>query len=156
MADPGRLGRAGLARRLVGAPARIRRAALAAETATPAPGDWTAQQVVLHLVAVETLVFQRRLEALSGPGSPSWEWLEPGPADAGEGETLTDSLLQFAAARLATLDWVAALDEAGWQHSGQHATLGRLDVTGLMALAANHDQEHLAALVRLRAGSSTS
>jgi len=148
-ADPEQLRRRGLARRLISAPARIRRAAEAAGPVAPAPGEWTAQQIVLHLVAVESEVFQRRLEDLVGTDSPAWDWVEPGPAEAGSGEALADSLLRLAAARLATLDWVAELDEDGWQRSGRHATLGRLDVAGLLALAADHDQEHLSALVRL-------
>ena len=147
--DPERLRRRGLARRLISAPARIRRAADAAERVTPRAGEWTAQQIVLHLVAVETLVFQRRLADLAETESPAWDWVEPGPAEAGSGETLADSLLRFAAARLATLDRVAELDEDGWQRSGRHATLGRLNVAGLLALAGDHDQEHLSALVRL-------
>ena len=52
-------------------------------------------------------------------------------------------------ARLATLESVAALDEAGWRRSGHHATLGTLDVAGLLGLAADHDTEHLATLARL-------
>jgi DinB superfamily len=149
-ANPERLRRRGLARRLISAPARIRRAAESAETVVPGAGEWTAQQIVLHLVAVETVVFQRRLADLAEEESPAWDWVEPGPAESGEDETLADSLLRLAAARLATLDWVADLDEDGWQRSGRHATLGVLDVAGILALAADHDQDHLVALVRLR------
>lgn len=147
--DPELGRRGGLARRLVGGPARIRRAAIAAAEATPEPGNWTAQQVVLHLVAVETEVVQERLRQLSELDSPEWVWVEPGPAAPLDDESLADSLLRFAAARLATLDWVAALDDAGWSRSGQHATLGRLDVAGLLAVAADHDAEHLAGLAKL-------
>jgi len=147
--DPEPRRRAGLARRLVAGPARIKRAAIAASTATPKAGEWTAQQVVLHLVAVEIGVFQQRLRELSELESPEWAWVEPGPAEPLDDESLGDSLIRFAAARLATLDWVAALDEDGWSRSGHHATLGRLDVAGLLALAADHDAEHLAGLARL-------
>ncbi len=145
--EPGR--RSGLAGRLVGGPARIKRAAIAASNATPKPGEWTAQQIVLHLVAVEVGVFQQRLHELSELDAPEWGWVEPGPAEPLGDESLAGSLIRFAAARLATLDWVAALDDAGWSRAGQHANLGRLDVAGLLALAADHDAEHLAGLARL-------
>jgi hypothetical protein len=148
-ADPELRRRGGLARRLVGAPARVRRAATAAATSTPAPGDWTAQQIVLHLVAVEIEVFQRRLLDLSQMDAPPWAWAEPGPADMGSGETIAESMIRFARARLATLEWVGALDEAGWRRVGRHVTLGTLDVTGLLTLAADHDADHLASLVKL-------
>jgi hypothetical protein len=133
----------------VAAPARVRRAALAAERAAVAPDAWSAQQVVLHLVAVEEDVFQQRLHDLRVSESPAWTWVEPGPAEVREGETLADSVVRFAGARLATLEWVAALDEAGWARTGHHETLGVLDVEGILALAADHDAEHLATLVRL-------
>jgi hypothetical protein len=41
---------------------------------------------------------------------------------------------------------VAAFDDAGWARTGVHATYGRLDVAALLRLAADHDDEHLAAL----------
>lgn len=152
-ADPGEKRhldrRARLAGRLVAAPARVRRAAGAAERAPVAPDEWTAQQVVLHLVAVEEEVFQQRLLDLRDVTSPEWAWIEPGPAGAEAGETLAESVVRFAGARLATLEWVAGLDEAGWARAGRHATLGRLDVEGILALAADHDAEHLAALAKL-------
>lgn len=147
--DPDRRGRAGLIRRLLGAPARINVAAGIADTATPGPGDWTAQQIVLHLLAVEIAVFQRRLRDLAELDRPEWAWVEPGPVEKGPNETTADSLVRFGTARRATLEWVAGLDEAGWQRSGRHATLGPLDVTGLLKVAANHDADHLASLVRL-------
>jgi hypothetical protein len=147
--DPDRRRRPGLIRRLDGAPARINVAAGIADTATPRPGDWTAQQIVLHLLAVEITVFQRRLRDLAELDRPEWTWVEPGPAEQGPNETIADTLVRFASARLATLEWVAGLDEAGWQRSGNHATIGPLDVTGLLKLAANHDADHLAALVQL-------
>ncbi len=101
------------------------------------------------MVAVEEDVFQQRLLDLRDVPSPEWTWVEPGPAEVEGGETLAASVVRFAAARLATLEWVAALDEAGWARTGRHATLGVLDVEGLLALAADHDAEHLATLVRL-------
>jgi hypothetical protein len=147
--DPDPRRRAALAGRLIGAPARIRRAAIAAARATPARGEWAAHDIVLHLVAVEIEVFQRRLADLRETESPEWTWVEPGPAPRESSETLADSLVRFAAARLATLESVTALDPADWLRTGHHATLGVLDVSDLLALAADHDKEHLAALARL-------
>ena len=39
-----------------------------------------------------------------------------------------------------------ALDSLGWQRSGDHATLGRLDVAGVLQVAVEHDAEHLLGL----------
>ena len=129
------------------APARLRDAAASADPRPTEPGGWSAQQVVLHLVAVELQVFQIRLGDLGERAEPHWTWVEPGPVEPRPGETLDGSVDRFAAARSATLEAVASLDEATWKRTGLHDTLGRLDVAGLLALAASHDQEHIAGLV---------
>jgi hypothetical protein len=43
---------------------------------------------------------------------------------------------------------LTALDEAGWARSGTHATYGALDVAGLLRVAADHDDDHIAVLER--------
>lgn len=138
--------RQGLLLRLAAAPARFAAALSTGAAAAERPGEWTAQQVILHLVAVELEVFQRRLVDLRQVAVPAWTWVEPRPAGTEPDETIARSLERFAAARARTLAEVGALDDAGWLRFGEHATLGRLDVTGLLALAADHDAEHLGAL----------
>jgi hypothetical protein len=135
-----------LLRRLADAPGRVASTIHSATTTDPEPDGWTAQEVVLHLVAVERVVFQARLRDLAQQDLPSWAWVEPGPAAASPGETLSTTIERFREARSATLAWVGALDDEDWRRAGQHATLGKLDVAGLLALAADHDDEHLAAL----------
>jgi DinB superfamily len=139
--------RQALVLRLAAAPARFAAALSSGPGAVARPGEWTAQQVVLHLVAVELEVFQRRLRELQGAAVPAWTWVEPGPAGKEPDETISQSLDRFASARTRTLEAVGSLDDAGWLRFGQHATLGRLDVAGLLALALDHDAEHLGALI---------
>lgn len=45
-----------------------------------------------------------------------------------------------------TVALVRTLDDAGWTRAGIHATYGRLDVTGLLRLATDHDEEHIKGL----------
>ena len=116
-----------------------------------ASGEWTARDVVAHLAAVETVVFQARLDQLAAGEDPVWAWTEPGPLDAQEAAALEGALEVFAARRAATVARVTGLDEAGWARSGTHATYGRLDVVGLLGVVVDHDDEHLAGLVA-RAG----
>ena len=104
--------------------------------------------MVLHLVAVELEVFQQRLRDLQQAAVPTWAWVEPGPAGKESDETIAQSLERFGAARARTIEEVGSLDEAGWLRFGEHATRGRLDVAGLLALAGDHDAEHLAALTQ--------
>jgi DinB superfamily len=141
--------RVDLLRRLAEAPERVARVAHSSKATPAEPDEWTSQEVVLHLVAVERVVFQARLRDLAEQGLPAWAWVEPGPEPASPGETLSLSIARFQEARSETLAWVGTLDDEGWRRAGQHATLGRLDVAGLLALAASHDDEHLAALDRI-------
>jgi hypothetical protein len=59
----------------------------------------------------------------------------------------TNILATFAAARAVTATTVRAIDSAGWARFGTHATYGRLDIEGLLRLAVDRDENHLAGLV---------
>jgi hypothetical protein len=127
-------------------PDRVAAAARAAATRLSVPGEWTPEQVVRHLVAVETDVHQARLRDLATVAEPRWTWTEPGPW-SGEPDLDLDGVLErFALLRGATLAIVGALDEAGWARSGRHATFGPLDVAGVLRNAVDHDGEHLRGL----------
>lgn len=143
--------------RLAAFPARLAGAARQVESAEPggpAAGEWSAREVVGHLVAVEAAVWQARLDQLAAdPAEPAWSWWEPAPVTDPAAATLEGALGLFAAAREATLARVTALDEGGWARTGLHATYGRLDVVALLGVAADHDDEHLAGLAgRVSAG----
>lgn len=113
-------------------------------------GEWSPRDVVAHLAAVEGVVWQARLDTLDTLGAgleePTWTWTEPGPLDDPAAATLDGALALFSVGRALTLSRLAALDDAGWARAGVHATYGRLDVAGLMRVAADHDDEHLDAL----------
>ena len=122
-----------------------------AEAEAGAPdGEWTPRDVVAHLVAVEGVVWQIRLDSLRAVGAgveePAWTWTEPGPLEDPAAATLDGALALFEAGRALTLARLAALDDAGWARTGVHGTYGRLDVAGLRRVAAEHDDDHLAAL----------
>ena len=137
--------------RLEAFPARlgaVARAVATREVVTgPPTGEWTARDMVAHLVAVERVVWQARLDTLGPDGSePQWPYAEPGPVDDPDAASLDGALSVFSAERTATLARVAALGADDWTRTGVHATYGRLDVAGLLGVAADHDDEHLAAL----------
>ncbi len=150
------LRRAELFARLAESRERIEQVARSADRGgEPPAGAWSAREVVLHLVAVESEVFQPRLTDLATDPDPHWRWTEPGTFDGPGGESLDGALALFADRRDATLARVAALDEAGWARAGTHETYGRLDVAGLLRLAHDHDLEHLATLDRMARSART-
>ena len=134
----------GLVERLAAVPDRL--AASAATAPPPAPGEWSATEVVRHLIAVEQEVWLPRLAKLEAEEHPRWEWAEPGPWPGEPGATLDELLDRYRGLRAATLARLTALGEAGWARTGTHQTFGELDVAGLMAKAIDHDEEHLAGL----------
>lgn len=132
------------------APDRIASVASAISGAdTPPPGEWSAREVVLHLVAVEEEVWQARLEALARDESPRWSWTEPGLWHGPGEETLDRALAVFRARRLKTARRLEALDVAQWAHTGTHATYGLVDMARLVEIAIDHDEEHIAQIAAL-------
>ena len=109
-----------------------------------APGEWSAREVTLHLIVVEDEVWHARLDALVADEFPHWPWVEPGLWVGPGDETFESAVRVLAAARAATIVRLDALDDAGWTHRGVHATLGEIDVAGLLGIVLKHDEEHLA------------
>ncbi len=133
---------------LAGFPERLDVAARSVADRPTPDGEWTPEQVVRHLIAVEIGVHQARLRDLATVAEPRWGWAEPGPW-AEEPELGFDGVLaRFTAHRAATLATIDALDEVGWTRSGEHTTFGALDVAGLLRNAVDHDEEHLRGLRR--------
>ena len=132
--------------RLAAYPAVVATAARdAAQRPTPA-GEWTPEQVVRHLIAVDLEVHQRRVSELSTKDEPIWSWQEPGPWPDEPTLGLDGVLDRFASVRGDTVAMYHALDDAGWARIGRHATFGQLDADGLLGLVVDHDAEHLGGL----------
>jgi len=122
-------------------------AAAHAASERPAPeGEWTPEQVVRHLIAVDLEVHQRRIRDLVTEDEPIWSWQEPGPWPDEPTLGLDGVLERFASVRGDTVGMYRALDAAGWARSGRHATFGQLDADGLLGLVVDHDAEHVAGL----------
>ena len=134
---------------LAAAPARAVAATQASAVppdAAPAPGEWSAREVLLHLTAVEEEVWHVRLDALAREDFPHWPWTEPGLWSGPDDATFGGALAVFDARRAATVARLDALDAVGWLRQGRHDTFGVLDVEALMRIARDHDEEHLAQL----------
>ena len=138
--------RADILERLGSFPARLAEAARAAADRPVPAGEWTPAEVVRHLMAVEGEVWLARLASLAAGGEPRWSWTEPGPLPGFEDVSLDDVLGLFGRLRASTLDFLRMFDGHGWSRTGIHDTFGRLDLAGLLRLAIDHDEEHLAGL----------
>ena len=132
--------------RLAAFPDALAAAARAAPQTAPAPGEWTPAEIVRHLIAVEEQVWHVRLGQLETEEHPRWRWVEPGQWLGEPGAGLDEVLGTHARARAGTLSLLDDLGPDGWSRTGTHDTFGVLDVAGLMTVAADHDDEHLASL----------
>jgi DinB superfamily len=132
--------------RLATFPARLGAVARSAPQTAPAEGEWSPSEIVRHLIAVEQEVWHRRLEQLETEEHPRWRWVEPGQWLGAPGASLDEVLAAHDGVRSATLAMLDGLGADGWRRTGTHDTFGLLDVAGLMAVAADHDDEHLASL----------
>lgn len=145
-ADEAPAAAAHLLARLAAVPDRLAVAARSASPEPPAPGEWAPTDVVRHLIAVEEEVWHPRLAQLAAEEHPFWAWAEPDRWTGLPGARLEELLAVHAAARRMTVATLAELDEAGWARTGTHATFGVLDLAGLLMIAIDHDEEHLASL----------
>jgi len=111
----------------------------------PAPGEWSAQEVLAHLTAVE-LTNGLRYRAMLVEDSPALadyemsDWARLLSGDAVDPGAL---MALFRALRSANLDFWANLDEAGRARTGIHSECGPETIDLRFRMLAGHDLMHL-------------
>jgi hypothetical protein len=112
----------------------------------PAPGEWSANEVVGHLSEADRHGFANRIEQLLGEENPrfaSWDQEAVACARHDEARPLADLLAEFERVRAASVQLVAGLQAQDLTRSGLHAMVGRLTVRDLLHEWVHHDREHL-------------
>ena len=117
----------------------------------PAPGEWSARQVVHHLADSETTsaIRLRRLLAEDRPAIDGYDEVEfarrlhyDRPIDA--------SLELLKAVRQASAEILDRLGEADWTREGTHSESGRYTVETWLEIYAAHAHEHAEQIRRAR------
>jgi uncharacterized damage-inducible protein DinB len=111
--------------------------------ASPAPGEWSVKQVLLHLIDTERLFCFRALWFARGeqaelPGMEPNPWVAITNANARD---LNDLLAEFAHVRAASVCFFASLDNAGWMRRGS-ASGSIVSVRALAWIIAGHALHH--------------
>lgn len=111
--------------------------------ASPAPGEWSAKQVVCHLIDTERLFAFRALwfargEQASLPGMEPDPWVALAGAQA---RSLEDLLAEFDHLRAASVALFANLDDSAWLRSGL-ASDSSVSVRALAWILTGHELHH--------------
>ncbi len=135
---------------LAATPGDLERLVKGSDSATliqrPTPDEWSAADVLCHLVLVEELSLAR-LQLVVEKERPSVSPIHPDPASHDLTQPLTTMLVNFRRARQATLAYLQELKAGDWQRMGSHSTRGNLSLRVLVQFMVDHDTAHLNQIV---------
>ena len=138
-ATPGKLGRL------------VQRASAGKLRKRPAPGKWSAAEILAHLADCEIVVGWRIRQILGAPGTPIQAFDQDNWAAAGHYEKRDPkkSLAQFRAARGGNLALLKSLSPEQWKHHGVHAERGVETIDLIVREIAGHDVNHTKQVERI-------
>jgi uncharacterized damage-inducible protein DinB len=123
----------------------------------PAPGKWSAGEILTHLADCELVLGWRMRQILSSPGVPIQAfdqdvWAQTGHYEKRDGRK---SLELFRTLREANLALLKSLTPEQRKQHGMHAERGVETIEHLVRLMAGHDLNHLAQVERIMAAKKT-
>jgi hypothetical protein len=121
----------------------------------PAPGEWTAREVVHHLADSEATAYVRlrRLVAEDQPQIQGYD--EPEYARRLHYDRpIESSLAVLGAVRRASLELLEALEPPEWDRAGTHSESGRYSVDDWLRIYASHCDDHAAQIRAARGRAS--
>jgi hypothetical protein len=123
----------------------IQRATAAKLHKRPAPGKWSAGEILAHLADSEIVTGWRIRQILGAPGISLQAFDQDTWAAAGHYEKRNPrkSLEQFRVAREANLALLKSLTPEQWKHHGMHAERGVETIEHITRMMAGHDLNHL-------------
>ena len=122
----------------------------------PAPGEWCLNEVMAHLLHVETELFLPRLRRILDEERPQFPPFSPESwareRDHGR-DAFDTSLAGFERARAETIAFLRALPAAAGQRLGLSGLFGPVTLQQYATHIADHDIEHLAQMAQARVAS---
>jgi hypothetical protein len=112
----------------------------------PAPGEWSALEVIGHLVEADERGFGGRIRTLLGEERPQFSGWDPDAVARDRRDNERDPaelLAEFSQRRLAHLALVETLTEADLERGGDHPEVGWLTARDLLHEWVHHDANHL-------------
>ncbi len=129
----------------------IQRAPAAKLRKRPAPGKWSAADILAHLADCEIVTGWRMRQILGAPGTPIQAFDQDSWAAAGhyEKRDARKSLEQFRVLRETNLALLKSLTAEQHKHHGMHFERGAETIDHIVCMMAGHDLNHLAQVERL-------
>jgi hypothetical protein len=120
----------------------------------PAPGKWSASEIVAHLADVEIVQSWRIRSILGAPGIPIQAFDQDAWVVAGHYDKRhpRKSLEQFRVLRETNLALLKTLTPAQWNHHGLHSERGEESIDRIVRMLAGHDLNHLEQIEQLLGG----
>lgn len=112
----------------------------------PAAGEWSANEVLGHLVEADRRGFVGRVRLVLDNDRPTFQrWDQPAVAAARHDDERDpeDLVREFLAVREPDLALAAGLDSASLGRAGVHPAVGELTVENILHEWVHHDREHL-------------
>ncbi|MGH2460111.1 MAG: DinB family protein [Chloroflexota bacterium] len=110
----------------------------------PSPEEWSVQEVIAHLLHVETAVIAPRIRQMLEHDDPILDSAGP-PEKAGD---LTAALEAWRKARADNLAFLRPLSSTQQQRTGRHSKYGRISVEEHVVELAYHDLDHLRQILK--------
>jgi DinB superfamily len=117
----------------------------------PAPGKWSAGEILAHLADCEIVTGWRVRQILGAPGTPIQAFDQDSWAAAGHYEKRDPrkSFEQFAAARAGNIVLMKSLTPEQWKQHGMHAERGVETIEHIARMMAGHDINHVTQIEKL-------
>jgi hypothetical protein len=119
---------------------------VAATTWDPAPGEWSINAVIGHLIEAERRGFAGRIQHILTEAHhrcQSWEPAEVAQSRRDHAKPVQTLLAEFTQLRTASLAMVATLEPTHLTRWGEHPQVGQLTVNDLLHEWVYHDLNHL-------------
>jgi hypothetical protein len=141
--------------RLASAPRRLEKAAASANprrvSIRPAPGKWSAREIICHLADCEVVYGVRYRKILAEPDPV----LVPFDQDAWaanlqyRNQPIKTAVAAFCALRNSHVALFRRMPEENWEKAGIHQSYGSLTLRQIASHLVEHDRNHLAQIERL-------
>jgi hypothetical protein len=110
-------------------------------------GDWSPRDVAAHLAASESECFEPRIRAIAGGARPRFDFYSNDDRDFSAVD-LDSALEEWAVTRARLSEFARSLSAGELANVGIHREYGELTVPAYLAVALDHDREHLRDLER--------